>query len=93
MAIRRSYEIELGVRSYEVEVYVEVREGQVLTLDVDRITGTSSTGIVETTATPAVLAELERLVDLDRHAIEAEIDEAAYDRSIDDRISARKEGF
>ncbi len=100
MAIRRSYEIELGVRRYEVEVYVDVREGQVLTLDVDRITGTSSTGIVDLTGAyaatkgpPAVLAELERLVDLDREAIEAECDEAAYDRSIDDRISARKEGF
>lgn len=92
MAIRRSYEIELGTRTYEAEVYVDVREGQVLTLDLDRLTATSSTGIVETSATPAVLAELERLVDLDRHEIERECDEAAYDRSIDDRISARKDG-
>ena len=94
MAIRRSYEIEPGSRTYEADVYVDVRDGEVLTLDVDRLTGTSSTGIRDWFKTPPeVLAELERLVDLDRQEIEAECDEAAYEAAIDAKLSARKEGF
>lgn len=86
MAIR-SYEIELFGTAYGIEVEVEVHHGDVVRMLVE-----------ESDAIPAdrldvAMAELERLVDLDRFEIEAECEEAAYDRSIDDRISARKEGF
>lgn len=83
----RNYEIELFGSVYGIEVDVEVHNGDVIRMLVDE------SDAIPLDRLDAAMAELERLVDLDRHEIERDCEEAAYDRSIDDRISARKEGF
>jgi hypothetical protein len=81
----REYEIEVRGVIYEMSVDVEVHHG-----DVVRLLATSLSRI-HADLYPAVMAEIERLVDLDREEIERGCEEEAYERSVDDRIGEWKE--
>lgn len=92
------YQITIAGEHYEVELSVDVQEGEVRSLELDRCRvyadTTPTSNVVRTVgvASPALMAEIERRVDQDRGEIEDECRRNAYDAAMDSRISARKDG-
>lgn len=80
----RRYEITVGVDVHELEVDVDVRHGEVTRIEI-------VAGDVPPSRAQDVLAELERVVDLDRVEIEEACEDDARDRAMDEKISAWKE--
>lgn len=98
MGATMEYEIEIDGEFYEVEAAVDVHEGDVRSLHVDRCWLLVEVKVGTTVRTPihvpplAVKAEVERLVDSDRQQIEEQCRINAYDAAMDGRIAAYREG-
>lgn len=98
MAATMEYEIEIDGDSYEVEAVVDVHEGEVRELHVDRCWLLVEIKAGEFVRTPVAMplyevkAEVERLVDGERQHIEELCRMNAYDEAMDGRISAYKDG-
>lgn len=87
--IVRNYEVVIRDRYFALEVSIGDGAGGSLRLEVDHC---DEEGRHVSEVPASVMAELERLVDLDGEAIRRDLDEAAYDQAIDAKISERKEG-
>lgn len=81
---RRQYEIEVAGDVFGLEVEVDVRHGEVTRVS---IVG----GDVPPSRAQDVLAEVERVVDLDHDEILEACEQDAHDRAMDEKISAWKE--